>query len=55
MPKPLVKINNKSLLDHQIDLLIKYKIFNIFILVNYKSQVKKIILKINIRILTLKF
>ncbi len=41
LPKPLVKINNKSLLDHQIDLLTKYKIFNIYILVNYKSQIIK--------------
>lgn len=38
LPKPLIKINNIPLLQHQIEALKKYNIKNILILVCYKSE-----------------
>lgn len=39
IPKPMLKIGGKSILEHQIDLLIKHKVDEIIILVNYLKDV----------------
>lgn len=39
IPKPMLKIGGKSILEHQIDLLIKHKFDDIIILVNYLKDV----------------
>ncbi len=39
IPKPMLQIGGKSILEHQIDLLIKYRIKEIIILVNYLKDV----------------
>jgi|SaaInlStandDraft_1057018.scaffolds.fasta_scaffold06828_5 histidinol-phosphate phosphatase family protein len=40
-PKPLVEIGGIPLLKHQVDLLIKFNINNIYLLVNYKANLIK--------------
>ena len=40
-PKPLVEIGGIPLLKHQVDLLIKFNIKNIYLLVNYKANLIK--------------
>ena len=39
IPKPMLQIGGKSILEHQIDLLIKYQVQEIIILVNYLKDV----------------
>ncbi|NJK87418.1 MAG: nucleotidyltransferase family protein [Bacteroidales bacterium] len=39
IPKPMLKIGGKSILEHQIDLLIKYNVDDIIILVNYLKDI----------------
>jgi D,D-heptose 1,7-bisphosphate phosphatase len=39
IPKPMVKIGSKPVLEHQIDLLRRYEIKDIILLVGYKSEV----------------
>ena len=38
LPKPLLKIGDKSILEHQIELLKRYKIYNIIIIVNHLKE-----------------
>ncbi|UCH15192.1 MAG: NTP transferase domain-containing protein, partial [Bacteroidales bacterium] len=38
LPKPLLKIGDKSILEHQINLLKRYKITNIIIIVNHLKE-----------------
>lgn len=40
-PKPLAEIGGIPLLKHQVDLLIKFNIKNIYLLVNYKANLIK--------------
>ena len=44
-PKPLIKINNISILEHLINQFLKYKINNIIIATGYKNQLFKDFLK----------
>ena len=44
-PKPLIKINNISILEHLINQFLKYKINNIIIATGYKNQLFKEFLK----------
>ncbi len=39
IPKPMLKVGGKSILEHQIDLLVKYRVEEIIILVNYLKDV----------------
>ena len=44
-PKPLIKVDNKSILEHLINQFLKNKINNIIIATGYKSQLFKQFLK----------
>jgi len=41
MPKPMVLLNNKPILEHQIELIKRYGLFEIIILIGYKGDVIK--------------
>ena len=53
-PKPLIKIDNKSIIEHLINQFLKNKINNIIIATGYKSQLFKQFLKKNIKAIIIK-